>query len=89
MANLLTAALTGANYILHAAGIMETYMVSSLEKFVLDEENCGIVKHIRKGIPVNEDTLAFDVIRKGPGCWFSIPITHLSTLQIILCAKNL
>ena len=40
-------------------------MVSSLEKFVLDEENCGIVKHIRKGIPVNEDTLAFDAIKQG------------------------
>lgn len=65
MANLLTSAFTGTNYILHAAGIMESYMVSSLEKFVLDEENCGIVKHIRKGIPVNEDTLAFDAIKQG------------------------
>jgi len=70
MANLLTAALTGTNYILHAAGIMEAYMVSSLEKFVLDEENCGIVKHIRKGIPVNEDTLAFDTIKKGQDAGF-------------------
>jgi trimethylamine--corrinoid protein Co-methyltransferase len=67
MMNLLTAALTGTNYILHACGILEAYMVSSPEKFVIDEENCGIVKQIRKGIPVNDDTLAFDTIKKvGP-----------------------
>jgi trimethylamine--corrinoid protein Co-methyltransferase len=63
MLNLLTSALTGTNYILHACGIMEAYMVSSFEKFIVDEENCGIVKHIRKGIPVNEETLAFDTIK--------------------------
>ncbi len=64
MMNLLTSALTGTNYILHACGIMEAYMVSSFEKFIVDEENCGIVKHIRKGIPVNKDTLAFDTIKE-------------------------
>jgi len=78
MANLLTSALTGTNYILHAAGIMESYMVSSLEKFVLDDENCGIVKHIRKGIPVNEDTLAFDAIKQGQQAGF---LTQSHTFQ--------
>lgn len=67
MMNLLTSAMTGTNFILHACGIMESYMVSSFEKFIIDEENCGIVKQIRKGIPVNEDTLAFEQIQKnGP-----------------------
>jgi len=67
MMNLLTSALTGTNYILHACGILESYMVSSMEKFIVDEENCGIVKHFRKGIPVNQDTLAFETMKEvGP-----------------------
>jgi trimethylamine--corrinoid protein Co-methyltransferase len=79
MMNLLTSALTGTNYILHACGILESYMVSSLEKFIVDEENCGIVKHLRKGIPVNEDTLAFDTMKQaGPLGEF---VTHPHTLR--------
>jgi len=67
MLNLLTSALSGTNYILHACGILEAYMVSSLEKFVVDEENCGIVKHMCRGIPVNQDTLGFETIQQtGP-----------------------
>ena len=78
MMNLLTSALTGTNYILHACGILESYMVSSLEKFIVDEESCGIVKHLRKGIPVNEDTLAFDTMKQvGPQGEF---VTHPHTL---------
>ena len=67
MMNLLASALSGTNYILHACGILESYMVSSLEKFVVDEENCGLVKHLRKGIRVDKDTLAFDTMKQvGP-----------------------
>lgn len=58
MMNLLTSAMSGANFILHACGILESYMVSSLEKFVLDEECCAMVQRIRKGETINEDTLA-------------------------------
>ncbi len=78
MMNLLTSAMTGTNYILHACGILEAYMVASFEKFILDEENCGIVKHIRKGIPVTENTLAFDAIQDiGPmgGAFITHPHT--------------
>lgn len=78
MMNLLTSALSGTNYILHACGILESYMVSSLEKFIVDEESCGIVKHLRKGIPVNKDTLAFDTMKQvGPQGEF---VTHPHTL---------
>jgi trimethylamine--corrinoid protein Co-methyltransferase len=79
MMNLLTSALSGTNYILHACGILESYMVSSLEKFIVDEESCGIVKHLRKGIPVNEHTLAFDTLKQvGPQGEF---VTHPHTLS--------
>lgn len=62
MMNLLTSALSGANFILQACGILEAYMVSSLEKFVLDEECCAMVRRIRKGAEVNESTLARQAI---------------------------
>ncbi len=62
MMNLLTSALSGANFILHACGILEAYMVSSLEKFVLDEECCAMVRHIRRGAEVDEDSLARQAI---------------------------
>ncbi len=78
MMNLLTSVYTGTNYILHACGILESYMVASLEKFIVDEECCGMVKHIRKGIPVNKDTLAFESIQSvGPmgGAFIGIPHT--------------
>lgn len=79
MMNLLTSALSGANFILHACGILDAYMTSSLEKFVLDEENCAMVRHIRKGIPVNESTLAFDCIRDvGPTGNY---LTHDHTME--------
>ena len=79
MMNLLTSALSGTNYILHACGILESYMVSSLEKFVVDEENCGLVKHLRKGIRVDKDTLAFDTMKQvGPHGEF---VTHPHTLR--------
>ena len=78
MMNLLTAALTGTNYILHACGILESYMVSSLEKFIVDEENCGVVKHLRKEVRVDKDTLAFGTIKEvGPQGEF---VTHPHTL---------
>ncbi|MFV0438461.1 MAG: trimethylamine methyltransferase family protein [Desulfopila sp.] len=77
MMNLLTSAMTGTNYILHACGILEAYMVASFEKFVIDEECCGIVKHIRKGIPVNEDTLAFETIKSvGPKGGAYLTVDH-------------
>jgi trimethylamine--corrinoid protein Co-methyltransferase len=40
----------------------------SYEKFVIDDEICGMVKRIKKAYAVNADTLALDVIKAvGPG----------------------
>ena len=64
----LSATLSGVNFILHSAGILESYMVASYEKFILDDEICGICKRIKKGENATEDRLAVDVIRRvGPG----------------------
>jgi len=64
-------ALSGANYIHDAAGLMEFAMTVSLEKYVIDNDILGMVMRAVQGIPVDEETLAFDVIeRVGPGGHF-------------------
>jgi glycine betaine---corrinoid protein Co-methyltransferase len=68
MMTLLNAGVTGINYVLHTAGILEGYMAMSYEKFVVDDEIAGMVLRYLKGIDFSEDAFAFDVIKKvGPG----------------------
>jgi trimethylamine--corrinoid protein Co-methyltransferase len=68
----LSMALTcGINFVLHSAGILESFNCMSYEKFIIDDEMCGMVKRIRRGIEVNPDALALDVIKAvGPGGHF-------------------
>jgi trimethylamine--corrinoid protein Co-methyltransferase len=64
----LTVAMSGADYIHLAAGMMDSGNSISYEQFVIDNEIIGMVHRILGGIAVNEDTLAFDVIESvGPG----------------------
>ena len=71
MMNLLMALVCGANFVLHSAGILESFNCMSYEKFMMDDEMCGMVKRIHRAIDVNPDTLAFDVIKAvGPGGHF-------------------
>lgn len=64
----LLCALAGANFIHDAAGLMEFAMTVSYEKFVIDNEILGMVMRAVEGIRVDDDTLAFDLIKQvGPG----------------------
>ncbi|MFC1985265.1 trimethylamine methyltransferase family protein [Chloroflexota bacterium] len=64
----LLCALAGANFIHDAAGLMEFAMTMCYEKLVIDNEILGMVMRAVEGIRVDEDTLAFDIIRQvGPG----------------------
>ncbi|MBN2185906.1 MAG: trimethylamine methyltransferase family protein [Dehalococcoidia bacterium] len=64
----LLCALSGANFIHDAAGLMEFAMTVCYEKYVIDNEILGMVMRAVEGIKVNEDTLAFDLIKQvGPG----------------------
>ncbi len=68
MLGLLTAVNSGVDFVLHAAGVLSSYLAFSYEKFVLDDEICGIVRRFRRGMTVTPDTLAYDVIAHvGPG----------------------
>jgi len=71
MMNLLMARLSGINFVLHSAGILESFNCMSYEKFIIDDEMCGMVRRIKRGYEVNPDTLAFDVVEEvGPGGHF-------------------
>jgi trimethylamine--corrinoid protein Co-methyltransferase len=68
MFSLLTAVSSGVDFIMHSAGILSSFLAFSFEKFVMDDEMCGMIRHYRKGIGVELDTLAYEVIAKvGPG----------------------
>ena len=62
MFSLLTAINSGVDFVLHAAGILNGFMAFSYEKFVVDDEICGMMRKFVQGIEVNSDTLAYDVI---------------------------
>jgi trimethylamine--corrinoid protein Co-methyltransferase len=68
--NILMAALSGANLI-HDLGFMEAAISGSLDLIVLDDEIIGMVKRMMRGIDVNEETKALDIIKTvGPGGHF-------------------
>ena len=64
----LLCALAGANFIHDAAGLMEFAMTVCYEKYVIDNEILGMVMRAVEGIRVDDDTLAFELIKQvGPG----------------------
>ncbi len=67
MSNLLVA-MSGANYIHDAAGLMDFDLTVSYEKLVMDNEILGMCQRVLQGIEVDDDRLATDlIIEKGPG----------------------
>jgi trimethylamine--corrinoid protein Co-methyltransferase len=68
--SILAQGLGGLNLI-HDVGYMDNGMVCSTAQLVLGDENVGMAKRFIRGIEVNRDTLARDVIEKvGPGGHF-------------------
>jgi trimethylamine--corrinoid protein Co-methyltransferase len=71
MMGMLTVVNSGADFVLHAAGILSSYLAFSYEKFVLDDEICGRVRRFHRPLVVDDETLAYDSIaRVGPGGHF-------------------
>ncbi|MGD9028198.1 MAG: trimethylamine methyltransferase family protein [Anaerolineae bacterium] len=61
---LLTTVNSGVDFVLHAGGILSSYLAFSSEKLVLDDELCGMMRRYEGGIEVAPETLASDVIAK-------------------------
>jgi trimethylamine--corrinoid protein Co-methyltransferase len=63
----LLVAMSGANYIHDIAGLMEFDLTVSYEKLVVDNEILGMCQRVLRGIEVNDETLATELmIEKGP-----------------------
>jgi trimethylamine--corrinoid protein Co-methyltransferase len=58
----LVASLSGVDFVLHAAGILESYSAISPEKFVLDCEALRFIDRFQRGYTVDEDHLSLDMI---------------------------
>jgi len=62
------AAMGGSNYIHHSAGMLESMLAVAYEQFVIDDEIIGMCCKILKGIDVDAEHLAVEVIDStGPG----------------------
>jgi trimethylamine--corrinoid protein Co-methyltransferase len=64
----LLVAMSGSNYVHHAAGMLESMLAVAYEQFVIDDEIIGMSCKALKGIDVDAEHLALDTIaRVGPG----------------------
>lgn len=59
----MAAALAGANYIHHSAGMLESMLSVAYEQFVIDDDINGSIMRMVRGIEVDDDTLSIDVIK--------------------------
>ena len=60
--------LSHTNWVQHAAGWLESGLVCSYEKLMLDVEGLAAIQHLMQPVEVSDATLALDMIRAvGPG----------------------
>jgi trimethylamine--corrinoid protein Co-methyltransferase len=75
-----TAARSGINFILHSCGILGSYIAMSFEKFLIDEEVCGMVRNMLKPLALTDESIDINVIKEvGIGGQY---LTHPKTFQL-------
>jgi trimethylamine--corrinoid protein Co-methyltransferase len=63
--------LAGVNFVLHAAGWLEGGLAVGYEKFILDNDQCGMAAVFVNGVDLSPNGQALDAIREnGPGLHF-------------------
>ncbi len=76
--SMLTAMMSGANFVLHAAGWLEGGLVMDYEKFMMDTDHLGMLVRQMHGLVVDDDSLAADgFLEAGPGT------AHLGTAHTL------
>ena len=77
--NVLLSALAGVNYMTQSIGGMDMGLSVSYQKIMIDHEMLGSIIRCLEGIKVDEEALAYEVIRNiGPGGTF---LSHMHTFQ--------
>lgn len=60
--------MAGANFVLHAAGWLESGMTMGYEKFVMDLDHCGMMHRVMTGLSLDDNALGTAAFRQaGPG----------------------
>jgi len=68
MLTMLTTCVEKMNFVVLSAGILDSAMAMSYEKFLLDLQIMGMAKRVAKGVHIDDDSLALDAINEvGPG----------------------
>lgn len=68
---MLAGLMSGANFILHAAGWLEGGLTIGYEKFMIDLDHCAMMHHFLQGISIDQNQLATDAYRQTqPGMNF-------------------
>lgn len=62
MMQLMTTMFSDIDYVVHAAGILDSYSTVSPEKYVADAERIRYIKRFQDGYDLNEDTFALDIL---------------------------
>ncbi len=63
--------MAGVNFVLHAAGWLEGGLTMGYEKFVMDDDQCGMIEKFARGVDVSENAQALDaILENGPGQHF-------------------
>ena len=76
---LTTTIMSGANFILHGCGILGSYLTMSLEKFLVDEEICGMLRRMMKPLEITDERIDIETI-KSVGCGGDY-LTHFQTFK--------
>ena len=75
-----TAVRSGINFILHSAGILGSYIAMSFEKFLIDEETCGMLRSMIKPLALTDESIDLEMIEQvGIGGQY---LTHPKTFQL-------
>ena len=76
---LTTTIMSGANFVLHACGILGSYQSMNYQKFLADEEVCGMLRRILKPMEITDERIGLDSIKAvGIGREY---LTHPKTFE--------
>lgn len=65
-ATLIPTLMAGTNFVLHAAGWLEGGLAIGYEKFILDDDQLGMMATFAKGLDLSPNGQALDAIRENP-----------------------
>ncbi len=77
--------MAGANLV-YGLGMFETGVTMDYGQLIMDNEFAGMIKHMLQGIPVNDETLALDVIYEVGQ--FGEFLSHEHTLKHMYTAQT-